>query len=109
MDIKNIKYTQELIKTKAALKKQLVFLSKEIESERQKCNHIMVDFGYLHCILCGKVEFNLDKKDSIELLSKHRDTDRVSEYNALKDKAFELIWKNENITREELIKELKKI
>ena len=108
MDIKHFKYTQELIKTKATLKNQLKFVSKEIEESQQKCDHIMVDFGYLHCILCGKVNYDIDKKNIIELSKEYGNLDRVSEYEYLRNKAIELINNNENITREELIKELKR-
>lgn len=59
MDVQNLKYNRELMKTKTRLEKELNMVNQEIKSQQENCSHIRVLIGqdnlgnfYNECLLC---------------------------------------------------------
>ena len=113
--IQKIKYSNELLKTKIRLEKELTMVRSEIVNEQNTCNHIpaMLYYGEIYCVLCGK-ELD-DKNDYINAVS--GDTvDFEESYGSyldnrmkyLQDMVVDIVTNDEIITSNEVFKILKK-
>ena len=127
MEIKKIKYSQDLIKTKNQLANQLKMLEKEIQDIQGECNHISVCLGYngrykrdnnsfYVCLLCQdnypyskyiKVDATYYKKEQYN----HGETElyRKNRFVEIQDLAMDIIKQDPTITEEQLIITLNRI
>lgn len=127
MDIKKIKYNQELIKNKIKLEKELKMISKEIEDSQKSCNHIRVCLGWdgpyqyrdtsIHlCLLCREYDPDtkykgIDATNYRKLIFSHGECESYREKRLLElqQLAMNTMLANPTITEEELIQKLTEI
>lgn len=113
MDIINLKYTQQLYKTKIRLEKELEMVNKEIEKNYENCPHLSAkltkgSYTSYRCIFCGKkmsnptdnvVDISSYKEEELKGLTQEEKTQKI---NCIRNLAIGIISKNAKITREEL-------
>lgn len=127
MDIKKIKYNQELIKNKIRLEKELKMVNQEIEDNQDKCNHIKVCIGwdgsFLYrdssinlCLICGEKD-PVSKYKTLQAYDYKKEyyshgemkTYREKRFIEIQQLALNIITEQEDITEEELIQKLNNI
>ena len=124
MNIQNLKYNKELMKTKSRLEKELKMVNTELANKQNTCNHIRVCIGwdgpYLYrdssinlCLICG--EYDPDSKyKSIEAYNYKKEEYSHGELKSYRQRRFQdiqqltisIMTENPQITKEELIEKL---
>lgn len=124
MDIQNLKYNRELIKTKSRLEKELEMVNDKIKTKQESCNHIKVCIGwngpFLYrdtsidlCLLCCEDDPNTKFRviEAYDYKKEEYDHGQLSSY---REKRFEdlqqltmnIMTENPSITEEQLIEKL---
>ena len=127
MDIQNLKYNVELIKTKTRLEKELKMVKSEITDSQEKCNHIRVCLGWNgrfqyrdtsinECLLCGDIDpysiyETIDATKYKKNIYGHgqQEKDRESRMSELRELAIGIIQYNPTITEIKLIEKINQI
>lgn len=127
MDIKRMKYSQELLKNKIRLAKELRMVNSEIDKQQETCNHISICLGWdgsfqyrdtsIHtCLLCQ--EYDPDSRYKIIDATNYKKSqyshgeiesyreDRLVEIQEI---AMNMTKENPSITEEELVDRLTKL
>lgn len=127
MDILNLKYNKELMKTKSRLEKELKMISEEIEKSQESCNHIKVCLGWngpyqyrdtsIHlCLLCRDYDPDtkyktVDATNYKKLQYSHGEFERDREERLLElqELTMNMMMENPSTTEEEIVEKLNEI
>jgi len=126
MDIQNLKYNRELMKTKSRLEKELRMVNDEVVVNQESCNHIKVCIGWIglfihgtsinKCLLCSKdypeskfpvieaYDYKKEEYDQGQLLQS-----RDNRFDDIQQLAINILNENPLVTEEELIIKLNEI
>lgn len=126
MDVKQIKWNQELIKNKIRLNKQLKMINSEIDKQQHNCNHISVCLGwdgqfqyrntsFNICIFCHendpKSKYIIDATDYKKELYGHGESEEAREkrLSDLQNLAISKLEETPDISEEVLVEQINSI